>query len=208
MLSRIPADKEETEALGALMLAACQVIGRHGYKGASVARIAEEAGISQGHCYKFFASRDDILEHVVVWMMDQFNQWADRKQSKAQTYLELEHLYLSQMFSYQRKFPFFFRILHDSEVETPRGWKEFAEKRSDRHLEDLQSAKARGEIIGYSDEQLPDLRRFLSAVRRGMIFGSFEDALDSKRILGTYDTFLRQAIGYPPALEPPAGRDR
>lgn len=197
MLSRMPADQNEQDALDALMLAACQVIGRHGYKGASVARIAEEAGISQGHCYKFFASRDDILDEVVVWMMERFEVWAARKQAKAKSYLELEHINISQMFSFQKKFPFFFKILHDSEVETPAGWRRFAEQRSERHLQDLQSAKQRGEIVGYRDDQLPELRRFLSAVRRGMVFGSVDDVLDSKRVLDTYDTFLRQAIGSP-----------
>lgn len=208
LLSRLPADQEEAAALDTLMLAACNVIGRHGYKGASVARIAEEAGISQGHCYKFFASRDDILEEVVVWMMEKFNLWASRKQSKVKTFLELEHLNISQMFSYQKKFPFFFRILHDSEVETPSGWKRFADKRSERHLEELRLAKERGEIIGYRDDQLPELRRFLSAVRRGMVFGSVDDVLDSKRVLDTYDTFLRQAIGCPAASDTVVGKPR
>lgn len=179
------------------MLAVCHVVGRHGYKGASVARIAEEAGISQGHCYKFFASRDDILEEVVVWMMARFDEWAARKQSKAQTIFELEHINVNQMFSYQRKFPFFFKVLHDSEVETPSGWKRFADAGNDRLLECLRAAKARGEVAGYSDDQLTDVRRFLSAVRRGMIFGSVEDTLDSKRLLKTYDAFLKQALGYP-----------
>lgn len=189
------------------MLAACQVIGRHGYKGASVARIAEEAGISQGHCYKFFASRDAILEYVVVWMMERFNKWAERKQAKAQTYLELEHINITQMFAYQKKFPFFFKILHDSEVETPRGWKRFADIRSERQIEALTAAKARGEITGYRDDQLPELRRFLSAVRRGMVFGSFEGGLDSKRTLDSYDTFVRQAMGHPiEAANQPAGK--
>lgn len=177
------------------MLAVCHVIGRHGYKGASVARIAEQAGISQGHCYKFFGSRNDILDYTVVWMMDRFNKWAERKQVKAKTYLEFEQINISQMFSYQKRFPFFFKILHDAEVETPLGWKAFADSRAERQIEALSEARTRGEITGYRDDQLPELRRFLSAVRRGMVFGSFEDGLDSGRILDTYATFLRQAVG-------------
>lgn len=196
MPTKKPVTPAEHESVDTLMLAACHVIGRHGYKGASVARIAEEAGISQGHCYKFFKSRDDILDYVIIWVMDRYEAWAGKKLAKSMTYLESEHLALELFFSYQKKYPFFFRIMHEAEVETPAAWKIFAGRRHDQYILSLRDGTSSGEVRGYDDSQLDDLARFLSAVRRSIIFGAYEGTVVKDRAIATYDRFLRQALGY------------
>ncbi len=196
MTSKKPFTVAEHQSFNTLMMAACQVIGRHGYKGASVARIAEEAGISQGHCYKFFKSRDDILDHVIIWIIEQFENWSRKPSREKVGYLESEHLALEQFFSYQKKYPFFFRIMHEAEVETPAAWKTFADRRHDQYVVSLKAAIDSGEIRGYSAGQVDDLARFLSAVRRAIIFGAYEGAITNKaQVIENYDLFLHQALG-------------
>ena len=191
-----PVTPTEHQSFDTLMLAACQVIGRHGYKGASVARIAVEAGISQGHCYKFFKSRDDILSHVILWVMEQFENWSQKRARRGVGYLEHEHIALEQFFSYQKKFSFFFRIMHEAEVETPGSWKAFSDRRHDQYIISLRSGIESGEIRGFNADQVEDLARFLSAVRRSIVFGAYEGTIKKDRAIATYDLFLRQALGY------------
>ncbi|MBY8825514.1 TetR/AcrR family transcriptional regulator [Sphingomonas colocasiae] len=198
MTSKKPFTVAEHQSFDTLMMAACQVIGRHGYKGASVARIAEEAGISQGHCYKFFKSRDDILDHVIIWIMAQFENWSRKPSREGLGYLESEHHALEQFFSYQKKYPFFFRIMHEAEVETPTAWKSFADRRHAQYVDSLRSAIDSGEIRGYGPDQVDDLARFLSAVRRAIVFGAYEGTITDKiKVIANYDLFLRQALGFP-----------
>jgi AcrR family transcriptional regulator len=49
----------------AILDAARACFGRDGYAGATVARIAEEAGVSNGLLYQFFRNKDELLEVVL-----------------------------------------------------------------------------------------------------------------------------------------------
>jgi AcrR family transcriptional regulator len=57
--------KARSEELGSsreqLLAAAGRVFGRHGYRGASISRIAAEAGFSKGALYWNFASKEDLF---------------------------------------------------------------------------------------------------------------------------------------------------
>lgn len=55
--------REQSQALTRekLLLSASEVVARDGYDGASVERIAEEAGFSKGAFYSNFSSKEDIL---------------------------------------------------------------------------------------------------------------------------------------------------
>jgi len=48
-----------------ILEAARRCFGREGYAGATVARIADEAGVSNGLLYQFFRSKDHLLEVVL-----------------------------------------------------------------------------------------------------------------------------------------------
>lgn len=63
-MSRVPRlTREESRALTRvkLLASAREVVAREGYEGASVDRIAEEAGFSKGAFYSNFASKDEII---------------------------------------------------------------------------------------------------------------------------------------------------
>ena len=55
--------REQSQALTRekLLRSAAEVVGRDGYEGASVERIAEEAGFSKGAFYSNFLSKEDVL---------------------------------------------------------------------------------------------------------------------------------------------------
>lgn len=59
--------REQSQALTRerLLEAAGNVVARDGYDGASVDRIAEAAGYSKGAFYSNFASKEDVLDHLL-----------------------------------------------------------------------------------------------------------------------------------------------
>ncbi|KRE22300.1 TetR/AcrR family transcriptional regulator [Agromyces sp. Soil535] len=59
--------REQSRALTRekLLTSAGDVVAREGYDGASVERIADEAGFSKGAFYSNFASKEDILLHLL-----------------------------------------------------------------------------------------------------------------------------------------------
>jgi AcrR family transcriptional regulator len=177
------------------MLAASRVIGRKGYKAASIARIAEEAGISIGHCYKFFDSRDAILENVILWILDKFEEFSEKKLSKSKNYLEFERDAINRYFDFQRKHPFFIKILRDSEVETPETWKKFSDRRFERYIVALTAAFDKGEITGFRQDELKYVSRMLSSMRRTIVFNYPDKSPAREEAVAAYEIFVRQALG-------------
>jgi AcrR family transcriptional regulator len=59
--------REQSQALTRekLLRAASEVVARNGYEGASVERIAEEAGFTKGAFYSNFSSKEEILLHLL-----------------------------------------------------------------------------------------------------------------------------------------------
>src|SRR5216683_642888 len=49
-----------------LLEATRRVIGRHGFQGATIDRVAEEAGVAKGTVYLYFTNKDDLLHAAVV----------------------------------------------------------------------------------------------------------------------------------------------
>lgn len=50
----------------ALLEATRRVIGRHGFQGATIDRVAEEAGVAKGTIYLYFANKEDLLHAAVL----------------------------------------------------------------------------------------------------------------------------------------------
>jgi AcrR family transcriptional regulator len=58
---KIPRQARARETVEAILVAAAQVLRRHGYAGATTDRIAERAGVSVGSLYQYFPNKDAIL---------------------------------------------------------------------------------------------------------------------------------------------------
>ena len=57
---------EKTEAnRRAIIKAAAEVIGEHGYEGASISRITDRAGLAQGTFYLYFESRQQLFDTLL-----------------------------------------------------------------------------------------------------------------------------------------------
>jgi TetR/AcrR family fatty acid metabolism transcriptional regulator len=48
-----------------ILEAACRVVARHGFQGATIDRVAEEAGIAKGTVYLYFHTKEELLKAAV-----------------------------------------------------------------------------------------------------------------------------------------------
>ncbi len=66
-MPRTPAQNEAAreERQAAILQAALVVFARHGYGGSSIRDIATEAGIAQGLLYRYFASKEALLQAIM-----------------------------------------------------------------------------------------------------------------------------------------------
>jgi TetR/AcrR family transcriptional regulator, transcriptional repressor of aconitase len=61
MMARLTREQSQALTREKLLRSASDVVARNGYEGATVERIAEEAGFSKGAFYSNFSSKEDIL---------------------------------------------------------------------------------------------------------------------------------------------------
>jgi len=57
---------EQNEKREAVMLAAMELVGEHGFHGSPMALIAERAGVATGTIYRSFASKDALIKEIYV----------------------------------------------------------------------------------------------------------------------------------------------
>jgi len=83
MRGETPFDDEPADTEERIMHAAYEVLGRHGYAGLSIGRIADEAGLSKSSVYHFYDDKEDLLvaflDGMLEWFREQFAQDPDEE---------------------------------------------------------------------------------------------------------------------------------
>ena len=65
-----------------LTQAFARVLANHGYAGATIARVAAEAGVAPGLVHHHFTGKDDLLASLLGMLLAEFRQRASRRESK------------------------------------------------------------------------------------------------------------------------------
>lgn len=72
-------DEHKQRRRDEILGAAQRVFARHGYEGATVARLEAETGLSRGAIFNYFGSKDDLFVAVVAQSSDRLVEiWLDR----------------------------------------------------------------------------------------------------------------------------------
>ena len=148
-----------------LLASAARVVGQGGYRDASVQRITAAAGLAQGTFYLYFPSRqalfDELLPHFGLQMLEHVR----RRMEGTQDFFEVEEIGLRAVFEYLSDNPWFWRVLNEAEVEAPNAWARHHAEVTQRYIRFLKRVKARGQLKGYSERELPTLAQLLVAAR-------------------------------------------
>jgi AcrR family transcriptional regulator len=166
-----PAKKKPTRAEKvarnrlALLHAGAEVVGELGYEDASVARIAERAGLAHGTFYKHFESRqamfDELLPNMGKELLDEV-----RVQIKGtRDIIEMEDKGFRGFFDFLTKNPGFYRVLNEAEVAAPSAFDEHISNLARSYTNALKRSLHRGEIKGYEDRELEVIAFVLMAAR-------------------------------------------
>jgi len=137
-----------------LLAAAESVVGQEGYAAASISKIAAKTGVAQGTFYNYFETRQDLfdvlLPHVGQKMLDYISSAIDhhsagsaREEARFQAFCD----YLSDNSG-------FYRILYEAEVHAPEAHKIHIDRLVAGFRRSLDRSVERGEIKGYSKEEL------------------------------------------------------
>jgi len=149
----------------ALFDAAARVVGKHGYAGASVARITSLAGVAQGTFYNYFASRQDLLDQLLPAMGEEMLAHIAAAVTGETDELAREERRFRAFFDFLRKRPAFLRILNEAELFAPRGFRRHFDNIAADYRRALERAQGRGALPGFAADEIEPLVILLMAAR-------------------------------------------
>lgn len=149
----------------ALFDAAAKVVGKHGYAGASVARITALAGVAQGTFYNYFASRQDLLDQLLPAIGEEMLAYIAAEVRGERDEAAREEKRFRAFFAFLQRRPAFLRILNEAEVYAPRGFRAHLDNIAADYRRALERARARGALAGFAEDEIEPLVFLLMAAR-------------------------------------------
>lgn len=186
----------------ALLQAAAKVVGKYGYTEASIARITQEAGLALGTFYRYYDSRQDMLDEVLPYVGNELSAFIRGRVKGAKNAFEVEEQSFRAAFDYLHKNPGFYRMLNEAEFAAPRGFTTQFQQSASRYLRSLGRSRGRGELKGYEPRELEVLVYMLMAIRfylylRFMKSDSGQIRRLPEWVVDTYMKFIRHGLHAP-----------
>lgn len=158
------AEKTE-ENRKALFRAAAELVGEYGYAGASISRITERAGLAQGTFYLYFEDRQHLFDQLLPTVGADVLDYVTEAVHGAADIFEVEERGFRAFFTYLLANPSFFRILHEADIAAPKAFETHFNMLVERYMSAMQRAVERGQIKGFTVEELEVIVYVLFAAR-------------------------------------------
>lgn len=188
------AKNERTKAK--MLRAALKVVGRVGYAKASIAKIAERAGVSTGTFYLLFKSKEDLYEQLLPWANTEITKFIQDRVPDYNCYMGFEEANIRGFFEYIESTPAFLKVLIEAEVAAPAAWAEYYRRREERYLEIQLAAWDRGEFPDFRREDMPRLCELLTGMRKVSVVRYFTQAKKAGETVDeAIETYLKLTFG-------------
>lgn len=163
------ADKvQETERR--LIDAAAKVVGAEGYASASVAKITSLAEVAQGTFYNYFASQQDLFDHLLPEIGGEMLEFIRERLSGIDDSFAREEAGFRAFFEFLQIRPEFYRILNEAETFSPKAFGAHMRNMAAGYLRALSRSHAKGEMPGFSDRELEVVVYALLAARNYLAY--------------------------------------
>ena len=129
-----------------LLEAAEQILGTYGYHDASIVKITEAAGVSQGTFYLYFSSKKEVFDEVVADLNRKVRRAMTEAARDATTRLEAELMGFAGFFRFTAEHPSLYSIIRQAEFVSPAAMRNHYEKVSEGYTQLLRDAMATGEV--------------------------------------------------------------
>jgi AcrR family transcriptional regulator len=129
-----------------LLEAAEQVFADLGYHDASIVKITEAAGVSQGTFYLYFSGKQEIFDVLVEDLNTRIRHAMSEASGKGTTRLEAERLGFEAFFRFTAEHPALYRVIRQAEFVSPRMLRLHYDRLAEGYVAGLRRASEQGEI--------------------------------------------------------------
>lgn len=153
----------------AILNAAAAVVGRQGYGKASIARIAEEAGVSHGLIYLYFENQQDLFDQLLPHLGEEMLRYIAECSSDAETFADRERLGITANFNYLQQNPALHRVMNEAAFFSPQAHQNYLRRMAAGYTRSLQRAWAAGEITGLDKSELEVIAYMMIGAREFLL---------------------------------------
>lgn len=129
-----------------LLAAAEEVFLEHGYHDASVVKITEAAGVSQGTFYLYFEGKKQLFDELVLDLNRRVRHAMSEGAAAGRDRREAERLGFAAFFRFTGEHPALYRMIRQAEFVSPEAQKMHYSKIVDGYVRALTDARDAGEI--------------------------------------------------------------
>ena len=137
-----------------LIDAAARIVGAEGYANASVAKITAQAEVAQGTFYNYFASQQDLFDHLLPELGGQLLEFVRERLKGIDDSYAREEAGFRAFFEFLQQRPEFYRILNEAETFSPKAFRAHMRNMADGYLRALRRSHGKGELPGFEDREL------------------------------------------------------
>jgi len=137
-----------------LIDAAAKVVGAEGYANASVAKITARAEIAQGTFYNYFASQQDLFDHLLPELGTELLEFIRQRIAGESGSFAREEIGFRAFFDFVAERPEFYRILNEAETFAPKAYHDHMRNMAEGYTRALSRSHAKGELSGFERREL------------------------------------------------------
>ncbi len=130
----------------ALLESAERTFGELGWESASIVKITEGAGVSQGTFYRYFVSKQAIFDELIEDLNRRVRRSMAEGAAKGRTRAEAERHGFEGFFRFTAEHPALYRIIRQAEFASPDALRRHYERIAVGYRRALSEAMERGEI--------------------------------------------------------------
>lgn len=148
-----------------LIDSAAKVVGAEGYANASVAKITALAEIAQGTFYNYFASQQELFDHLLPELGGELLDLIREQTAGESDSFKRDEIGFRTFFDFLARRPEFYRILNEAETFAPKAYHDHMRNMAQGYMRALARSHAKGELQGYELRELEVIVYALLAVR-------------------------------------------
>ena len=130
------------------------VFAELGWETASIVKITETAGVSQGTFYRYFPSKQAIFDELVADLNRRVRHAMSEGAARGQNRVEAERYGFEAFFRFTNEHPGLYRVIRQAEFASPRALHLHYERIAEGYVEALRDAIRSGEIAEADPEVL------------------------------------------------------
>lgn len=182
-----------------LLNAAARVIGKYGYAGCSIARVAARAKVAHGTFYLHFKSQQDLFDQLLPALGAEMLEVIGKAVRDSKSLIELEQRGLTANFDYLVQHPYLHRVTSEAELYAPVAYRQYFEELAKPYKKSLRRSMAAQSQPAFSEEQLDAVISMLLGARyylltRFCVQGNSLKPL-TRELTDTYLRFVAEGLG-------------